>query len=332
MKMKSLLAGLAGIALLLGAAACGGGSGGDSSGALRLALEKGNFDELPDWIAIDNGYYKDEGLKLKVSQIDTGVTGIKTLIGGKVELATAGGTGVVQADAAGGNVKFVGGLLQTTPYVVAAKPGIKTMADLKGKTFAVSQFGSSSDGAARAALTAAGLKPDKDVRIVQLGNNSQRLAGVASGSVAATVLSPDQTGSLEQSGLVVVQNLAELNLSTVHLSVATTDQMLKSHPKLAGQVRAALSKALAFIQDPANKDAVLKTIAKWMQTKVTDSATVSTYQYYQDTKGVAGVYPPDSKMLTSALQNDIDTAKATGTDVGDLKPQDLAAAGSLDAG
>lgn len=332
MNPSSLVAGLA-CGALLAAAGCGGGKGGSSDpGSFTLALEQGNFDELPDWVALDQGLYKAQGLNVKAEQIRTGTTGIKSLIGGKADLATAGGTGVVQADGAGGTVKFIASLLQTTPYVIAAKPNITSVQELKGKTFAVSEFGSSSDGAARAALLKAGLTPEKDVQILQLGSNSQRLAGVTSGSAAATVLSPDQTGDLAKTGLHVVQNLAALNLNTVHLSIATTDSTLKKNPNLAPKVRAAIVQAMDFIKNPANKDSVLKICAKYMKASPTDANVVATYAYYQQTKNVRGVYPPQAKMLAPALQNDIDAAAKKDKSLAKLMPAKLVADGSLLAG
>lgn len=330
MNRSSLIAGLA-CGALLAAAGCGsGGTGGSShSNSFTLALEQGNFDELPDWLALDHGFYKAQGLNVQGEQIRTGTTGIKALIGGKADLATAGGTGVVQADGSGGTVKFLASLLQTTPYVIAAKPNITSIQNLKGKTFAVSEFGSSSDGAARAALQKAGLTPEKDVQILQLGSNSQRLAGVTSGSAAATVLSPDQTGDLAKTGLHVVQNLAALNLYTVHLSVAATDSTLKKNPNLASKVRAAIGQAMEFIKNPANKQAVMATCAKYMKTSPTDASVVATYAYYQQTKNAQGVYPPQSKMLAIALQSDIDAAAKQDKSLAKLKPADLVADGSL---
>jgi len=193
--------------LFLAVSRCGASHSSGAQGSAKtidvtLTLEQAVFDELPDWIAIERGFYKKQGLNVKVQQIQSGVTGIKALIGGQVDMATAGSNGVVQANAAGGHVKFIASLLQTSPYVIVAKPDITTIDQLKGKTFAVSQFGSRSDGDARAALTKANLVPGKDVQILQLANNSQRLAGVVTGSDAATVLSHERTGELEKSSAV----------------------------------------------------------------------------------------------------------------------------------
>lgn len=333
-RQSTVVVGLA-CSVLLAVSACGSSDDSGSASAsikdkqFTIALEQGNFDEIPDWVALEQGFFKDQGLNVKADQIQTGVTGIKALIGGKTDMATAGGTGVVQADASGGTVKFLAALLQTTPYVIATKPNIKDIKELKGKTFAVSEFGSSSDGAARAALKAAGLTPEKDVQILQLGNNSQRLAGVVTGSAAATVLSPDQTGQLETSGLHVIENLAKLNLDTVHLSIAATQSTLDKYPELAAKMRAAIEEALNYIKDPANKDRVLEIAAKYLKSKPTDSNVVSTYQYYQDTKSIQGVYPPGAKMLEAALKNDIAVTAKTDKNAAKLEPKDLVAEGSL---
>lgn len=324
------------VALLAGCSSSGNGSGGGSQASgsgdqnytVRLAMEAGNFDELPDWVAVEKGFYKDQGLNVEVDQIKTGTTGVKALLSGQIDMATGGGAAVAQADSGGGDVKFVGGLLQVSPYVIAAKPDIKSMADLKGKTFGVSEFGSSSDTAARQALTKSGLTPDKDIQILQLGGNSQRLAAVSSGSATATVLSPDAAGLLDQAGLHVVKNLADLDIETVHLALISTQSFMDKHPNLSQQVRTAIGKALDYVKDPANKDDVLQIISKYMKAKPTDPNVLSTYDYYQTTK-VPGVYPPDDKMLPASVQADIDAAKQSDPTVGKLKPSDIVAKGAL---
>jgi ABC-type nitrate/sulfonate/bicarbonate transport system substrate-binding protein len=59
---------------------------------------------------------------------------------------------------------------------------------IAGKSVAISRFGSASDFAAVAALEKLGVGP-KQVTLMQLGGNANRLAGLSGGSVQATVFS-----------------------------------------------------------------------------------------------------------------------------------------------
>jgi hypothetical protein len=62
--------------------------------------------------------------------------------------------------------------------------GITSMEDLRGKPIAISTFGGESHAVVVSALRGAGMAPD-DVEIVQIGGQSDRIAAVIGGSVAA---------------------------------------------------------------------------------------------------------------------------------------------------
>ena len=76
---------------------------------------------------------------------------------------------------------------------------IKTAADLKGKTIAISSLGATAH--ASALLAVAGLKlGDKDVTYTPVGNNSARIAAMKAGSVGCAPVSMDQSKSMTDLG------------------------------------------------------------------------------------------------------------------------------------
>jgi NitT/TauT family transport system substrate-binding protein len=71
-------------------------------------------------------------------------------------------------------------------YQLVTRPEIKSANELKGKRFAISRFASSADFGARALLRRLGVDP-KDVTILQIGNEADRLAALRAGSVDGSV-------------------------------------------------------------------------------------------------------------------------------------------------
>ena len=67
-------------------------------------------------------------------------------------------------------------------------PEIKSYADLKGKTFAISSFGGFADKLTREILAQHGLQAMKDVMLLQIGTADLRYASLRSQKVQATVL------------------------------------------------------------------------------------------------------------------------------------------------
>ncbi len=65
---------------------------------------------------------------------------------------------------------------------------IRRIEDLKGAIVGVSHYGSEADTFARLALAKAGLKPEKETTIIQLGGHPQVAASLAAGKLEVGVL------------------------------------------------------------------------------------------------------------------------------------------------
>ena len=71
-------------------------------------------------------------------------------------------------------------------HVYLAAPSITSIKQLKGRRVAVSRFGSGSHFQTNLALKEAGLDPEKDVTVLQIGNSGARMAAILSGVVDGT--------------------------------------------------------------------------------------------------------------------------------------------------
>ena len=112
---------------------------------------------------------------------------VAAMTSGQFEIGAVGGGGVVLNRFSGGDLLTIGA--QTGVYTndCFAKPEIKSIRDLKGKTIAVTRFGTSTHFAGLSTLRLGGLKPT-DVVFVQLGASGEREAALSSGKVDATML------------------------------------------------------------------------------------------------------------------------------------------------
>ena len=127
------------------------------------------------------------GLSVDVSYAQSN-TSVAALTSGEAQMAMADGVSAVAAVAAGTPMKVIGYFDKTSPYMVAALPEIKTFADLKGKTVAISRVGDTSDISLRIALKDSGVVPGKDFTLLQVGNSPARWAALSSKQVAAAIL------------------------------------------------------------------------------------------------------------------------------------------------
>ncbi len=71
-------------------------------------------------------------------------------------------------------------------YQLVTRQDVQKPADLKGKRLGISRFGSSSDFSTKVLLRKIGVDP-KDVTILQIGNETQRLVALKSGGIDGSI-------------------------------------------------------------------------------------------------------------------------------------------------
>lgn len=136
------------------------------------------------YLAKDLGLYKKYGLDADLLFIPSTTTSVSSLVAGDVQVANASGGGVASADVAGADLVMVSCYLNSLPYELVVNENIKSAEDLKGKSVGISRMGSASDVAARALVRGAGLDPDKQVLIMQVGGPAERAAAFRTGRIA----------------------------------------------------------------------------------------------------------------------------------------------------
>jgi NitT/TauT family transport system substrate-binding protein len=134
------------------------------------------------------GFAAKRGLKIELLQIKAGATLMKALISGEIDSVDMGAAESIVAGVRGTGVKIVGCTWPGVPQVVLAKAEIKTLADLKGKTVAISSPGSLPDLLFRGMLDAANI-PFVDVKLATQGADLDRYKSLIAGITDAAVVS-----------------------------------------------------------------------------------------------------------------------------------------------
>ncbi|HLY63995.1 MAG TPA: ABC transporter substrate-binding protein [Chloroflexota bacterium] len=158
----------------------------------------------PIWIAVDDGIFAKYGLDASLTENLEGVKQAQAIVAGDVAIGNVGGAEILNSDVGGAKLE---GLMQTTAspiFELHADPQYKKIEDLKGKTVAITQNGSSTDMAARVLLTKHGLKPDTDVKLLNASNMPGIVAAMVSHQVQGGVVSPPTTIKANDAGFPMV--------------------------------------------------------------------------------------------------------------------------------
>ncbi|HZP95319.1 MAG TPA: ABC transporter substrate-binding protein [Candidatus Limnocylindria bacterium] len=189
---------------------------------------------------------------------------------------------------------------------------IKTPADVKGKTLAISTFGGTSHGSALLMLKGIGLTA-KDVVLKEVGGEGTRVAALKGGSIACAVVGFDNVPALTSTGFNALYDLSKSPLQWGRSGLMARTDFLQKNPNTVLVVVASVLEAQNLMWTDA-KNASAK-FAEFSQKKPDDAANLVTgFQAYgsrsmsfsQD----AFAAPRDVLATVNPAVKDVDVTKA----------------------
>ena len=230
----------------------------------------------PLWVTYERGFFSKYGLDVQLVLVAGGSRAAQSLASGDVTLAQMAGAGVIQSNLRGADVIMIAGILNTMNYQFIVDKNVQRPDQLKGKTLAVSRYGSSSDFAVRFALDKYGLVPEKDVRILEIGTQPERFAALEARRIQGVMLEVPQSLKAKKIGFRILVNLKMLGLEYQHTGLATTSALIKSHPDLIRNVVKAYVEGIHYYK--THRQESLTVLAKYLKTNDAEALK----QIYED--------------------------------------------------
>ncbi len=271
---------------------------------------------MPFAVAMEKGYFKDEGIN--VTGIITsagGGTTLRNMLAGNAPYGEVNPVVVVSAVLQGADLRIISDNVSTVAeFVWAVKPDspIKSVKDFKGKRLGYTNPRSTSQALANLLLQSAGLKPE-DVEMMKTGGFGEGIAALDKGLVdVVPVPEPLWSKFKDKYRAVVVASEALPPLGNV-VGVTTVEGAAKNGKFISAVIRAR-RKAVQFMK--SNPDEAADIIAKAynLERDVARSAVRSLVN--STTNGVP--YWSEGQVNLSGLQRMIDAQKAVGAISGDV--------------
>jgi len=150
-----------------------------------IATSSMTLTSVPYLVAIERKFFEREGLTAQYVVMRSDLA-VKGLITEDVDYNQSVSS-VLRAGAAGAPMLTVAGIYNRTFFDLIARRDIKTLPELKGKTIGISRYGASTEYALRFGLKANGIDPDKDIKMLAVGDDAARIVGLQNGTLAAIV-------------------------------------------------------------------------------------------------------------------------------------------------
>lgn len=308
-----VLSGVLAGTLALSLSACGSSSSADSSAAdgasdsgtthLRLIYSP-SLCAAPMYIAIENGYFEDEGLDIE--QVTVDAAHVSEAIGADQVDVGMGLIGkLLQPLENGLPIKFTTGLhTGCTKLLVPGDSDIKSITDLKGKKIGVPGLADAATVVSKRSLSAAGIgvtEQNMEVEFSVYSRNDLPQA-LENGAVDAIALG-DPTASIaeEQYGLTaLIDTATDPEYKDEYCCAAfVTSKLAAENPKAAAAFTRAVQKASQWVQENPDETAKIIVDKQYISGDVDFCAQIlKTYNYKPSVQGGYDALKQNAQELT----------------------------------
>src|SRR3990167_3621564 len=194
------------------------------------------------------GLFERYGLDVQIVYFGSGAIAASGLLSGEAKITLMSASSTLAAAIGGADVVQIGGLVHKLAYGLMVASPITSFQDLKGHSVGIAGFGGASDFAANYIIRKEGLVPGKDVLILSVGGQPERLAALVAGKVKAVLLEPPYTGRAEKMGFRRLVNFPSLDLEFQNLGFVTTRSYLKADREACLNFLRAITEAIYFFK------------------------------------------------------------------------------------
>ena len=262
----------------------------------------------PLHIAIKNGYFDAAGIKIDLVFAQSNASVIQQLAAGSYNVApSAGMVDPIRAIDKGAPVALVRIVIQAPPYALLAKPEIKTIEDLKGKTIIIGGAKDITRIFTERMLAPHGLKSG-DYDYVFAGATSARFAALKSGAVDAALLTMPFNFFAEAAGFTNLGFTFAVLPDMPFAGMAVNRPWAEAHVDLLKRFLGAYNKGVAWFYDPKNREAAVK--IQMATSKIQQDDVEEAYTFLHD----KDLFEPTGEISKRKVGSVIDALR----DLGDL--------------
>jgi ABC-type nitrate/sulfonate/bicarbonate transport system substrate-binding protein len=258
MKRVSLMALATTAALVLAASGCGGDeASGSEDGLQQVTMALGNERSIqyhPYFVALDEGFFEDEGLDVEIQVLDGGGLVMQQLVAGNIDLANVGGAPALQTVDTGQDVVWNYSYFYENIFTIVtpADSGIDSIEDMRGQTIGITDPAGGEVPLIRSVFASAGLE-EGDYEMLPVGEGGEvTYAALEQGDVQAYSSSVYDVASIEAAGMDLTRIMPEEFVYVPSIGHVTMRDTIEGDPEMVTAFNRAIAKAMVF--SAANPD------------------------------------------------------------------------------
>jgi ABC-type nitrate/sulfonate/bicarbonate transport system substrate-binding protein len=256
----------------------------DAETRITFGITSATALSLPHYIATEKKFYQAEGLAVDTIVAGAAVGVLHQLAAGSLNIAQAATDQTLRAISRGAPIRIIAGAASNAPFRMVAAKTITSWAELKGKTISVGGLTDVTLYFTRVMARKNGLG-DHDYDLLYGGGTPNRFAQLASGAVAAAILTnPVDFAALEQ-GYVDLGSVTDYLPNWAQNNVLVDTRWAQTNRAAVVAFLRAHLRATRYFYDGVHRDEVISILAKG--TKSTPAIAAATYDLYVKQRVVA---------------------------------------------
>jgi NitT/TauT family transport system substrate-binding protein len=251
----------------------------------------------PMWIAKEAGFFKKQGLDVKLVFIPSGPTGTTAILAGEADVGIIGGFAPIRAILGGAkDLVIIGESKNAIVATIVGKKDIASVQDLKGKRLGIDRIGSNPDMFTQAALARFKMDPLRDLQYIQMGNIGQGIPALKGGAIDALTTNPPDDLIAQKLGFKVILDITAMKIPFAATVLASSRNTVARKQSELTRFMHAYAEAVHYFL--TNREGAAQVITKY--TKVTDREVLN-YSIETDSKAVQKTLEVDPKGIEFVL-------------------------------
>jgi NitT/TauT family transport system substrate-binding protein len=225
-------------------------SAGAATAQTKITVGKtngGSGFHVPSYIAMDKGFFNDEGLDASFVTLQ-GRALVTAGLSGSVNFIPipSGGS---QAALSGADIRYVVGQSLKSQWLIAARPDITKAEDLKGKTVGYGRAGSADyDEGAAVLLRAFKMEVGKDYKVISFQGEPERIAALVNGDIQAALISVPHAPRALGAGMKILLRTGDY-IQRAGGTMWTMKSFVDAHPDTVKKFIRAMARGVMYYRD-----------------------------------------------------------------------------------
>lgn len=222
-----------------------------------------NETAAPMWVGIDAGLFKKSGLDVKMLQIRSGPILAATLGSGSVQVIYTASSTAINAAAGGMKISCIAFPINRIARQLVARKEIKSLEDLRGKTFGVQSIGGGFWLQTMLLLDHLNIDAEKyQLKVRVIGDTGTITQALITGQVDAAVLPYSFADQAIRAGFHSLADAGELKGALQVTGLCAQRNFIAQSRSVATRLIEGMVEAVVFIHDSKNKAEVMRVLKK----------------------------------------------------------------------